>query len=228
VTEKQTIKTSEWDNFWKKRDKNPLGRFISWVRKRFVTTALVRYICSNTEKGVLIEAGCGSGEVTLQVAKKRGDKVILVDRSPEALALAKRKAEKYNLDLELLQCDIVELSKYISPAPGNIVYNVGVVEHFEDCSAVLKEMAKVSGSYAIAIIPQKSLFWKIFISFSRFMKLTPKDFVIYLYDRNTFKALIEAAGMQMYWAKGIRIFGIIPYLGICFHFAHSNQEQSYE
>ncbi len=207
---------SEWDFFWQKRNQTPLGRIISWVRKRYVTRALVRYILSNTERGTLIEAGSGTGEVTLRVASERGDKVVLVDRSSEALILAKNRAEEYQVYAELVQCDIMDLSKYVSPDSENIVYNIGVVEHFDDCSTILYEMAKVSGKYAIAIIPERSFFWKTFIAFSRMLNLVPDGFIVYLHDSKTFKTIIEGAGMEIHWSRRIRMFGIIPYLGVCF------------
>ena len=70
----------DWDAFWQERRARPLGRIVAWGRARFVTSKLVRYVLANTPKGVLVEAGCGSGEVSLKVAQQRGDRVILVDR----------------------------------------------------------------------------------------------------------------------------------------------------
>jgi len=215
-TKKIYDEKDNWDKFWKERSQKPLGLLITWVRARFITKALSSYISSNTEKGILIEAGCGSGEVSLQVAKKRGDQVILIDKSSDAIAIAKQMAGKYQVNATLLQCDIIELSKNVSPSPQNIVYNIGVVEHFDDCSVILKEMARVSGHSAIAIVPEKSLFWIIFIWLSRLMRLVPDDFVVYIYNENSFRKVIESAGMQILWAKRIRIFGVIPYLGMCF------------
>lgn len=217
-------KTDNWDSFWKKRNRNLPGRIITWFRKRYVTTALADYMLSNTEKGILIEAGCGSGEVTLLVAEQRKDKVILADCSHEALEIARWNAGRYCVDAELIECDITQLSEHIMQNPDNIVYNIGVVEHFDDCSDVLLEMAKTAGKYAIAIIPEKSLFWTVFIACSRFIGLVPDGFVVYLYSKKEFESIVESSGMHVHWSRGIRIFGIIPYLGVCFSLKNSNSE----
>ena len=51
---------------------------------------MVKFLLMFSHKGTLIEAGCGSGEVALQVSKIRGDHLVLVDISSNALNLAKK------------------------------------------------------------------------------------------------------------------------------------------
>jgi ubiquinone/menaquinone biosynthesis C-methylase UbiE len=77
-------------SFWNIRKAHYLGRLLAWVRKRFVTKAMVKFLLMFSHKGTLIEAGCGSGEVALQVSKIRGDHLVLVDISSNALNLAKK------------------------------------------------------------------------------------------------------------------------------------------
>jgi len=221
-----SVETEEWDAFWEKRKEKLLGRLLVWFRRRFVTTTLAHYIQRNTHKGTLIEAGCGSGETTLQVASRRGDRVVLVDKSPQALALAKRLARQYGIDVRFVECDIAELSAHIRPARENIAYNIGVIEHFRDPSSILCEMARVSGHYAIAVIPERSMFWLVFIQISRLLRLVPPDFFIRFFDQKQLSSLIIDAGLKVQWVRRVRIFGLISYLGVCYTPAGTEERKS--
>lgn len=206
----------DWDTFWEVRNRRPLGRVLAWFRQRFVTARLARYIRENTGKGTLVEAGCGSGEVTLQVAAERGDQVVLVDHSSRALALAGRLARTYGIDARLVECDIAELSRHVRHAAETIVYNIGVIEHFEDPSRILREMASVSDHYAIALIPERSAFWLTFFQISRLLGLVPRDFFVQFLCRRQLADLVNGAGCHVRWMRRARVFGLIPYLGVCF------------
>lgn len=205
-----------WDGFWEAQKRKTFGRFINWVRHCFVTSALVRYIMRNTQRGTLIEAGCGSGEVTLRVAKLRGDRVVLVDSSENALSLARQKSSVLDIKATFICCDVEQLSNYLDRIPDGIVFNIGVVEHFEDCTNILREMDKVSGLYSIAVIPEKSLFWSAFKLLASIFGMLPSSFYMRYYNEQDFRQVFENAGMKMLWIRHLRVLGIIPYLGVCY------------
>lgn len=213
----QNLTPDQWDVFWEQRKTNRLGRFIGWFRHRFVTSALIKYILKNTQRATLVEAGCGAGEVTLTVSKIRGDKVVLVDSSSLALSIAKQKASELGIPAIYIQCDIEQLSNHIKQISNSIVYNIGVIEHFKDCTKVLQEMDKVSSMYAIALIPEKSIFWTTYIGLAFKLRMVPPNFYIYLFDESKLRRIVEKAGISILWVRRLRIFGFIPYLGICFH-----------
>jgi 2-polyprenyl-3-methyl-5-hydroxy-6-metoxy-1,4-benzoquinol methylase len=210
------VPSDEWDDFWEARTRRWVGRLVAWVRRRFVTTKLATYIRENTEKGTLVEAGCGSGEIALRVAAERGDDVVLVDYSPKALALAGRLARSYGIDARLVECDVAELGAHVRPAPDTTVFNVGVVEHFPDPSGVLREMAHVSGRDALAVIPERSAFWLVFIRIARLLGLVPRDFFVQFFDRKRLAAVVSEANLQVRWMRTVRILGVIPYLGVSY------------
>lgn len=217
VDPKETpIKAIQWDSFWENRQQRPLGKLVAFFRRRFVTTKLAEYIQRNSAKGTLIEAGCGSGEVTLLVASKRGDNVVLVDKSAIALANAKQLARQYNVEARLIECDITELSAHIESAPENIVYNIGVIEHFQDPSGILREMATVSGPYAMSVVPERSVFWLTFFLFSKLLGLVPPDFFVRFFSRKQLASLVATADLKVKWLRGVRIFSLIPYIGVSF------------
>lgn len=205
-----------WDVFWKKRNERLLGQIISWVRHRCVTPTLTKLVLSNTRKGTLTEGGCGTGEISLSVAKERGDRVILVDTSAEALELAKKNAQRFGIAVETVKCDLRDLSSHLAPLPDRFVFNVGVIEHLPDCSEVLFEMAAVSGSWALSVIPEHSTFWRLFLFLSNVLHLVPDGFFIRLYDENSLKHAAEDAGLEVLGVDRVRVMGVIPYLGIRF------------
>ena len=103
------------------------------------------------------------------------------------------------------------------------MYNIGVIEHFADPSTILQEMAKVSGREALALIPERSLFWLSFIWLSRRLRLVPKDFFVLLHDQKRLYELVRVAGLVPCWVRRTRVLGIIPYLGIAFALRHDSQ-----
>jgi uncharacterized membrane protein YbhN (UPF0104 family)/ubiquinone/menaquinone biosynthesis C-methylase UbiE len=212
-----------WDQFWCQRDRRPIGRLLSWVRRRFVTPKLVALVLKNTERGTLVEAGCGTGEVSLQSAKLRGDRVVLVDRSRRALVMAQRRSRALGVDADILQCDIVSLSAHVKSIPDATAFNIGVIEHFPDCSRVLLEMAKVSGRGAFAVIPERSFFWRVFVVATTWLGFVPDDFFIRLYSRDTLRSAVERVGLKVLGMERARVFGVIPYLGVTFERQYSEE-----
>ena len=174
----------KWDDFWAHRRKNYFGRLIIWVRQIFVTPIMERFIIENTSKGTLIEAGCGTGEVTLNIAKQRGDHVYLVDYSSKALEIAKNHAFSMGITPKIVECDICDLSSHIPSIEDGYVFNIGVIEHYDmsDITTIIKEMAQVSGRWAFAVVPERSLFWRLYIFLSFKCNLVPDNFKIVLYS----------------------------------------------
>jgi ubiquinone/menaquinone biosynthesis C-methylase UbiE len=209
---------SLWGVFWEIRKASYLGRLLACVRKRFINKAFIKFFLKSSHKGTLIEAGCGSADVALQISKIRGDKLVLVDISSNALNLAKKNATELNLKASFIQCDIENLSTQVKKTEDSIAFNIGVIEHFKDCTNVLQEMLKVSGRYSIAIVPENSIFWKTFIWIEFKLKLLPEDLYTYLFNQKELEGLAEKIGAKINWIKRVRVLGVFPYLAICLNF----------
>ena len=205
-----------WNEFWERRKKNPLGRLISLIRKNLITPALVNYVEKNTRPGTLIEAGCGTAEVSIGLAEKRGDRIILVDISEEALKQAEFNAFQAGISADVISCDISDLFENTGYIADGSAFNIGVIEHFLDCTPILHQMSAVSGQWALAVVPGRSIFWRTFISISFFLKLVPDGFYIHLFTTKELKDTAEKAGLNVIGISSTRIFGIIPYTGISF------------
>jgi len=77
----------------------------------------------------LIEMGCGSGHLSLCLAKK-GYKVTLLDFSDVALDKARKTFEKYGAQGEFILGDLFDLDDSVSTY--DFAWNSGVMEHFGD------------------------------------------------------------------------------------------------
>jgi len=76
-------------------------------RAKFIDTVFKR----NDVKGIVLDAGCGTGALTLLLAK-RGYDMIGVDASPDMLSVAYKKLDDANLPVTFLQQDLCDLDLY--------------------------------------------------------------------------------------------------------------------
>lgn len=90
---------------------------------------------------VIVDVGCGSGDVTIELAKRAGaaGKVFAIDISEEQLALAKQLAEEQGLaNIQFICCDVNELDSLDIQA--DMVYSRFVLEHLHNQQQVLQKM----------------------------------------------------------------------------------------
>ncbi len=216
----------DWDLFWKFRSRNPLGRFITWFRRRFISRMFIRFLLKKTQKGTLIEAGCGTGEITLRIAKQRGDKVILLDSSNDALEQAQSMAMELNVDATFVHADILRLPEVSNLQDDVTVFNVGVIEHFTDCTEALRAMAVSSVRPALTIVPEKSLFWMVYIGALRKLRILPNDFYVFLFSRKDIVEVVHNAKLVPLRTEQIKLLGFIKYLAVFFCISKKSCEYS--
>lgn len=205
-----------WNRFWRFRSTNSFGRFINLFRRRFITKMFVRFLLENTQKGTLVEAGCGTGEITLRIAQKRGDKAVLLDSSTDALDQAKALAYELGADATFLHADLLNLPEVLPACEDATVFNIGVVEHFSDCTDALRVMAKTSTSHALAIVPQRSVFWLTYIKAMRVFGILPDDFYVFLFSEKKLIDTVKKADLIPLRTAQVTLFGFIKYLAVFF------------
>ncbi len=139
-----------WESLWQKR-------------KRIYHYQNVLEIASQVSHGLegarVLEVGCGRGATLLEFAK-RGAIVTGIDYAESALtfcnSLKERVLQNGNLRLpEFILGDARSLPFH--EEKFDIVYSVGLLEHFEDPRAILAEQCRVlkRGGYLILQVPQK-------------------------------------------------------------------------
>ena len=129
----------DWDDFWERKNKGLLSRFLGFYRIQIIGRAINYYINTYFKpEGIFVECGSGTSETTLKTIKKKRT-FIAIDYSTSVL-------EYTRLNLQIDRCinaDIFEL-----PFPDNSIdgiWNVGVMEHFtlEDIEKILAEFYRV-------------------------------------------------------------------------------------
>ena len=142
----------EWDNYWAK-NRQPQNRFYNRIavfyRKYIIKPYLNYYLTSYfPEKSIILHAGCGSGQVEEGITGSVS--TIGLDISMNALDLYK----EFHIESELILGDISSLGIKNEKLDG--IYNLGVMEHFDDKSLdqILLEFHRVLKKKGIVI-----LFW---------------------------------------------------------------------
>jgi len=138
-----------WDAVWAER------RTVSDYERAFLRQ-LQR---SAPAAGLVLEAGCGrAGVLRRMLENGRWSAAVGVDLSAEGLRLA---AADKPAALDLVQGDLFRLP--FAPDTFDLVYNSGVIEHFDDAGLedALRAMARVTrpGGTVLAVVPNAACLW---------------------------------------------------------------------
>jgi len=145
-----------WGEFWEKQanSRGLIHQLIRWSRSYFSYINFFKKHCTGAS---LLEAGCGSAESTLRLASETKDitRVTLLDFAPQSMVLARRNARIYGVDADFVLGDIHFMP--FKPCSFDFVWNLGVLEHFENPISIIKEMERVikNGGKIAAIVPFK-------------------------------------------------------------------------
>lgn len=160
----------------------------------------------------VLEVGCGRGATLLEFAK-RGALVTGVDYAESALAFCRdlraEVVEEGNVRLaEFIQADARDLP--FRKETFDVVYSVGLLEHFEDPVAILAEQCRVlkDVGYLILQVPQKysayTLLKKMLIAFNKW----PYGGWETQYSENGLRGVVVKTGLSPEYAYGYGSFGL--------------------
>lgn len=108
--------------------------------------------------GSILEAGCGEGSQSLEIARLGRHKLTLLDFSETALARAKELFEREGLAAHFVREDILHPA---GKPEHDLVFNVGVLEHypFEQQVALARAMASRSRNHVLIVVPNPLCYW---------------------------------------------------------------------
>jgi len=156
------VESSGWDTWW--AVKFPRYRYIYEFWYHFLWKAyrrLLNEIPSGKVRRVL-EIGCGRGEMSFRMAREYGCKVVLLDKSSNALALARERFRGASIEVDYIQGDVFDLG---IKEQFDLVHSEGLLEHFEgsDMEFLLRLHAEatVPGGYVLTFAPFDSIFYKL-------------------------------------------------------------------
>lgn len=106
----------------------------------------------------VLEAACGSGRHSVELARHVDCRLHLLDFSPAAIACARRVFALRGVDATFTVGDA------FAPAADNgfdLVFNSGVLEHYEQARQVdfLRAMAARSSRYVLVLVPNRLCHW---------------------------------------------------------------------
>lgn len=147
----------------------------------------------------ILEAGCGSGRKCIGLAKKfPNSKIIGIDLSTKTLKIAKKGVQIRKLkNMKFKKADIFKL-----PFKNNhfdVVFNVGVIEHFEDYKKIVKEMKRVvkKGGKIIVAVPHKlNLFHFIYNYFDQKLLKSRRYGLELLFSSTALKKVFSELGLK--------------------------------
>jgi SAM-dependent methyltransferase len=116
----------------------------------------------------VLEIGCGAAQCSIAFAQK-GAKVTGMDLSSEQIRFAKELAQKNNVDIQLYEQDIVNLSP-VTDKSQDVVFSACALAYIDDLTACFKEVHRVLKDDGLFV-------WSVGHPF--FDMVNPKDFTLW-------------------------------------------------
>lgn len=190
------------------------------ARKYFVEPHIPSFAQFGRWKGKrVLEVGCGIGTDTISFARA-GAQVTAVDLSGESLALARRRAALYGLDVQFYQADAEHLTDVVPVERFDLVYSFGVIHHtphperaieqlghYMDADSTLKLMVYHRHAWKvlwILLAYGKGAFWKLDDLVARYSEAQTGCPVTYTYTKRSVRELLR--GFRVVEARVEHIF----------------------
>ncbi|MBI3742478.1 MAG: class I SAM-dependent methyltransferase [Chloroflexi bacterium] len=150
---------------WDKLSHDPFHQAGFFPSERYLSD----WIGSQKNKRVL-EIGCGQGRIIVPLARQN-NQVIGIDISNEMLSICQTRLKQEGLNVPLVRADTRHLP--FRDGVFELVYSLGVVEHFEETAQAINEHARVSKveGTVIVSVPHRRSFYHLFKIFSQFLHL---------------------------------------------------------
>jgi len=183
-------KKTLWDRYF--RNKTLLMRIFLEMERKLLAPKFAELLKPYLKGGDrILDAGCGPALGTLFLETLADVEAYGLDISREALDEASRMASKYGCSLKRILADVRKMP--FRNQSFNVVWNQGVLEHFEDPIAVISEMARV-GRIVFIAVPRKAPFRALIQRVKASLGLAAND-TFYLYSRDDLVGLISQAGL---------------------------------
>ena len=154
--------TTFWDTLWRDSLAAPIAgpEDVAWENE--IDRRKMRYLAPRLpDSGTAIEVGCGSARLLARVGRSRGLRLIAVDESATALAVAARTGRAFEVPLHLVQGTTLALP--LADGSADVVLSGGLLEHFAEPTPVLHEMVRVlrpGGLLYADVVPRKRSWYR--------------------------------------------------------------------
>lgn len=187
-----------WNEYYSK--KSSVSKFIEYVNEKYFSRVFENNLMSvvgDVKRLYILEAACGSGILSMRLAKK-GARVVLLDISENALKIAFENLEKHYARGSVLKADILRMPMHCGSF--DVVWNQGVIEHFDEPVDVVSEMLRMTKrrGYLVIFVPAflspLHFVYMFLIAVGR-IDLWPFDRQIF-YRTSYLKQVMECAGCK--------------------------------
>ena len=146
---KEDIQSETWDKYWHKRRQKLLNRYYHDKPVNHV----LELFSGNVSNIKILEIGAGSGVDIVQFAKLDAEAYAL-DYSVQSLSMVEDRAEMKKVDVHIINADAEQMP--FTDAVFDVVYSLGVVEHFKNPNQFMAENVRVlkRGGYLLVDSPQ--------------------------------------------------------------------------
>lgn len=137
-----------WESYWKGHRQDIDDTYSTGGR-------LVREVLADgpVDGKLVMEIGAGSGRDLLELARL-GARGIVLDYSPESLALVRQQAQAQGIEVLFVQADATRMP--FRDGAIDVSFHQGLLEHFRDPRPLLAENARItrSGGRVLVDVPQ--------------------------------------------------------------------------
>ena len=141
----------QWRHYWQTNT-----GVSSWDYMSEIVTETLRSRCGSISGRYVLEAGCGTGRISLELARS-GASVACIDTSMEAVALTRQTFAASGMPVQAAVASLFELP--FRSVEFDVVWNAGVLEHFseEERQDALVELMRVvkPGGLLVTLNPYK-------------------------------------------------------------------------
>jgi 2-polyprenyl-3-methyl-5-hydroxy-6-metoxy-1,4-benzoquinol methylase len=163
---------------------NRMGRYRTIMESDF----LLRHVGDSPLR--ILDVGGGSGRLGEMLAS-RGHQVTLIDKNPDAIALAKEKGIE-----RAVVCDIEDFNE----ADFDCAVCMEVIEYFEDCSPVISkanQFLKVGGTFVFCVLNSKS--WRF-----RLRNLRNDEYTAHAFSIEEIERCLKLHGFEVTERQGFQ------------------------
>lgn len=169
----------------------------------------------------VLEIGCGLGTDTISFARA-GAEVTAVDLSERSLAVAKRRAEVYQLPVSFYRADAEHLSEVVPRESYDLIYSFGVLHHTPNPAAAFRQLRQYCHSQtclkamvyyryswkvlALLLGEGRGQFWRLTDIVAQNSEAQSGCPVTYTYGKVDIRRLLEDCDFQLEHAEVHHIF----------------------
>lgn len=192
-----------WDDIWKRAAFPPR---IHWYAEDFLQY-LIKWF-SAKRHALFLEAGAGSGRFSYQLSQE-GCEVVALDLSRNSISLLQKLKNMSKSFMHVIRADIRHMP--FRDCVFDVVYNEGVVEHFQRPFCILNEMARVVQRLGVLIFSVPNTL--SFHTPARFVATKLLGGWLYGFERSFSKSEVRSL-LRLVELENVEVHGIGLFYGV--------------